>query len=150
MKQFLIGLACIGLAGTVAAQDPLSTARDLYASASYEEALVMLTGLREGSAAATVVEQVDQYRAFCLFALGRPPAPHPAPQPAPAPPVAAAPDKPEPQTPADSRPIYGISAPDVSAPVVVVQNVPVIPKSLLSFMQEGRTTMMLDLLIDER
>src|SRR5256885_16990684 len=71
MKRFLIGLACISLAGTAAAQDPLSAARDLYASASYEEALVMLTGLRDKSAAAAMVEQVDQYRAFCLFALGR-------------------------------------------------------------------------------
>src|SRR5437773_10406596 len=71
MKRFLIGLVCISLAGTAAAQDPLSAARDLYASASYEEALVMLTGLRDRGAAATMVEQVDQYRAFCLFALGR-------------------------------------------------------------------------------
>jgi TonB family protein len=34
--------------------------------------------------------------------------------------------------------------------VVVVQNVPPIPLSLKSFMQDGRTTMMLDVQIDER
>jgi TonB family protein len=71
MKRLTIGLICIALAGTAAAQDPLSAARDLYASASYEEALAMLTGLRDRNPAAAMVEQVDQYRAFCLFALGR-------------------------------------------------------------------------------
>jgi TonB family protein len=256
MKRFLIGLACIALAGTVAAQDPLSAARDLYASASYEEALVMLTGLRDRNAAAPMVEQVDQYRAFCLFALGRNaeaqkvaeglisknpmlqldradaspriaamfsdvrrtllPAlvrehyktartaleskdfaraepefvqlramleeadrlklPDPtladmrllvdgfldltrssqaslvkaAQQPAPpaAPPVAAA--TPEPPTPPAAPPVYDISASEVSAPVVVLQNVPAIPLSIKSFMLEGRATMALDIQIDER
>jgi TonB family protein len=265
MKRFLIGLACISLAGTAAAQDPLSAARDLYASASYEEALVMLTGLRDRGAAAAMVEQVDQYRAFCLFALGRgaeaqkvaeslisknpmlqldraeasprisamfsdvrktllpglvrehyktaraaidikdfasaepefvqlkamleeadrlkisdptlsdmrllvdgfldltrssqaasaaKAAPPPVPQaPRSAPPVAAAAAAatPEPQTPPATRPaVYDISASDVTAPVVVVQNVPPIPLSLKSFMLEGRTTLMLDIQIDER
>jgi TonB family protein len=260
MKRFLIGLACISLAGTAAAQDPLSAARDLYASASYEEALVMLTGLRDRGAAAAMVEQVDQYRAFCLFALGRgaeaqkvaeslisknpmlqldraeasprisamfsdvrktllpglvrehyktaraaidikdfasaepefvqlkamleeadrlkisdptlsdmrllvdgfldltrssqasaaKAAPPQVPQ---APPVAAAAADatPEPQTPPATRPaVYDISASDVSAPVVVAQSVPPIPLSLRSFMSEGRTTLMLDIQIDER
>jgi len=256
MKRFLIGLACISLAVTAAAQDPLSAARDLYASASYEEALVMLTGLRDRGAAAAMVEQVDQYRAFCLFALGRGAeaqkvaeglisknpmlqldradasprisamfsdvrktllpglvrehyktartaldskdfasaepefvqlkamleeaerlkvsdpmlsdmrllvdgfldltrnsqasvAKAAAP---PAPPVAAVavPAAPEPQTPPATRQVYDISASDVSAPVVVAQNVPPIPLSLKSFMAEGRTTLMLDIQIDER
>jgi len=71
MKRLTILLVCLALAGPAAAQDPLSAARDLYAAASYEEALVMLTGLRDRNPAATMVEQVDQYRAFCLFALGR-------------------------------------------------------------------------------
>jgi hypothetical protein len=267
MKRFLIGLACIGMAGTLAAQDPLSAARDLYASASYDEALVMLTGLRDASGPATMVEQVDQYRAFCLFALGRhaeaqkvaeglisknpllqldradaspriaamftevrrtllpalvreqyklarttldsndfanalsgfvrvkamleeadrlktpdatlsdmhllvdgfldltrnrqealrressgssgqASAAEAAPQPAPA--VAAAADKPEPQARPADRNIYDISASDVSAPVVVVQNVPALPRSLVPFMQSASTTVHLDVLIDER
>jgi hypothetical protein len=54
------------------AQDPLSAAKDLYASAAYEEALTTLTGLAgDGPIAPTLARQVDQYRAFCLFALGR-------------------------------------------------------------------------------
>src|SRR3954471_18705285 len=36
MKRLTIGLICIALAGTAAAQDPMNAARDLYASASYE------------------------------------------------------------------------------------------------------------------
>ena len=260
MKRFLIGLACFSLAGTAAAQDPLSAARDLYASASYEEALVMLTGLRDRGAAAAMVEQVDQYRAFCLFALGRSAeaqkvaeslisknpmlqldradasprisamfsdvrktllpglvrehyktartaldrkdfasaepefaqlkamleeadrlkisdpmlsdmrllvdgfldltrssqasiakaAPQSAPPPAP--PVAAAPAAaaPEPKTTPATRQVYDIGASDVTAPVILVQNVPPIPLSLRQFMTEGRTTLMLEIQIDER
>jgi TonB family protein len=70
----------------------------------------------------------------------------------PAPPVAAVavPAAPEPQTPPATRQVYDISASDVSAPVVVAQNVPPIPLSLKSFMAEGRTTLMLDIQIDER
>ena len=253
MKRLTIGLICIALAGTAAAQDPLTAARDLYASASYEEALVMLTGLRDRNPAAAIVEQVDQYRAFCLFALGRNaeaqkvaeslistnpmlqldradaspritamftdvrrtllPAlvrehyksartaldskdfagaepqfvqlkgmleeadrlklsdpvlsdmrllvdgfldltrssqasvAKSAPQTAPAVAAAVAPEAPAPPVP---RPVYDISASDVSAPVVVSQNVPVIPQALKSFMQEGPATMMLEVQIDER
>src|ERR1044071_2259883 len=72
MKRLLLGLACAALSVQVAAaEDSLRAAQDLYASASYEEALRMLTGLHDRTTPDTVVEQVDQYRAFCLFALGR-------------------------------------------------------------------------------
>jgi TonB family protein len=278
MKQFLIGLACIGWAAAVSAQDSLSTARDLYASASYDEALVMLTELRGTSAPATIVEQVDQYRAFCLFALGRNAearkvaeglistnplleldradaspritamftdvrrtllptlvrerykvartslesndlanamsefvkvkamleeadrlkasdqtmsdmgllvdgfldltrnrqslrpessgssgqalrpessgssgqASVAAALPEPAPPAAAAADLPEAQARPANRSTYDITASDVSAPVVVVQNLPAIPPALLPFLQVGRITIMMDVVIDER
>jgi TonB family protein len=251
MKRLTIGLICIALAGTAAAQDPLSAARDLYASASYEEALAMLTGLHDRNPAAAMVEQVDQYRAFCLFALGRNaeaqkvaeslisknpmlqldradaspritamftdvrrtmlPAlvrehyksartaldskdfagaepqfvqlkgmleeadrlklsdpmlsdmrllvdgfldltrtsqasvAKAAPPTAPAPPVA-------PESPAlpVAQPVYDIGASDVSAPVIVSQNVPAIPQALKSFMKDGQATMMLEVQIDER
>jgi TonB family protein len=60
-----------GAAATgAAAQDPLSAAKELYASAAYEEALSALTSVKEHSAP-EVVHQVDQYRAFCFLALGR-------------------------------------------------------------------------------
>ncbi|HWQ00112.1 MAG TPA: hypothetical protein VNK92_06545, partial [Vicinamibacterales bacterium] len=53
------------------AQDPLAAARDLYASAAYEEALARLAELRDGGAAAVSVAEVEMLRAFCLLALGR-------------------------------------------------------------------------------
>jgi TonB family protein len=60
-----------GAAATAAAaQDPLGAAKDLYASAAYEEALSALTSAKEHSAP-DVVHQADQYVAFCLLALGR-------------------------------------------------------------------------------
>jgi tetratricopeptide (TPR) repeat protein len=42
-------------------------AKTLYAQASYEDALVQLNGITD----ADVANQVDQYRALCLLALGR-------------------------------------------------------------------------------
>ena len=55
----------------MAAQEPgpLTTARDLYASARYDEALTVLNGLRTRD---TVDRRsVEQYRSLCLLALGR-------------------------------------------------------------------------------
>lgn len=64
---------CLSLAllaaDQAAAQDPLSAAKDLYASAAYEDALSALARVKEG--APDLAQQVDQYRAFSLFALGR-------------------------------------------------------------------------------
>jgi hypothetical protein len=57
-----------------AAQDSLDAARQLYTSASYDEALSMLDRLKlqlaGDHARATTI---DQYRAFCLLAVGRQP-----------------------------------------------------------------------------
>jgi TonB family protein len=56
----------------IGAQDSLTAAKDLYASAAYEDALSTLTRLAEGGGAAPdIARQVDEYRAFCLYALGR-------------------------------------------------------------------------------
>jgi len=57
------------IAGTTVAQDPLVEARNLYNAAAYEDALVRLDTL-QGSARGNE-RVVDQYRAFCLIALGR-------------------------------------------------------------------------------
>lgn len=55
-------------AATAGAQDTLATARDLYASAEYEEALATLGRVTpEASANA----EIDRYRVLCLIALGR-------------------------------------------------------------------------------
>jgi hypothetical protein len=51
-------------------QDPLTIAKDLYAAASYEEALSALSQVPP-TAPPDVVNQSHQYRAFALFALGR-------------------------------------------------------------------------------
>lgn len=56
-------------AATAAAQDALTAARDLYASAEYEEALTAL-GKVTAEASSTVAE-IDRYRVLCLMALGR-------------------------------------------------------------------------------
>jgi hypothetical protein len=70
MKSMLmVSLALAIGAASLAAQDPLTAARDLYASAAYEDALSTLG--RIDGAAPDVARQVDEYRAFCLFALGR-------------------------------------------------------------------------------
>ncbi len=63
-------LAVATIAAPVRAQDLLSAAKELYASAAYDEALSALDRLKAGAPAAVTVE-LDQYRAFCLFALGR-------------------------------------------------------------------------------
>ena len=60
------------LAGTAAAQDSLAAARQLYASASYDEALAMLDRLSaNNSEDPSVAVAIEQYRAFCLLAIGR-------------------------------------------------------------------------------
>jgi hypothetical protein len=58
------------LASTAAAQDPLAAARELYASAEYEEALVALGRVAPDTAVSAGVE-IDRYRVLCLIALGR-------------------------------------------------------------------------------
>jgi tetratricopeptide (TPR) repeat protein len=61
--------------GTVAIgagpQETLNAAKDLYASAAYEDALSTLASVDAGSATPDISRQVNQYRAFCLYALGR-------------------------------------------------------------------------------
>ncbi len=61
------------LAAPVWAQDsPLIAARDLYAAARYDEALMMLNGLRpQASGNPTALRSIEQVRSLCLLALGR-------------------------------------------------------------------------------
>lgn len=62
----------VGAFGSIAAAQDLSAARDLYASARYDEALAVLNGMRpvEGTPA-TDRKAIEQYRSLCLLALGR-------------------------------------------------------------------------------
>src|SRR5215207_2252972 len=67
----VIGLAVPAAAQFDAAspQGPLGAAKDLYASARYDEALSVLNGLRIGESMDR--RSVEQYRSLCLLALGR-------------------------------------------------------------------------------
>ena len=59
-------------AASVRAQDAeLSAARDLYASAAYDDALAALNRLRVADHPVSQSRTIEQYRAFCLLALGR-------------------------------------------------------------------------------
>jgi hypothetical protein len=70
-----VAFAMLLIAGALATsasaqQNSLETARDLYASARYDEALLVLNGLRPASGASDV-KSIEQYRSLCLLALGR-------------------------------------------------------------------------------
>lgn len=55
------------------AKDPITSARELYASARYDEALAVLNDLEPTEASSPVAERksIEQYRSLCLLALGR-------------------------------------------------------------------------------
>ena len=53
------------------AADSLADARDLYAAAEYEDALALLNKLQPGEHPAEERRAIEQYRAYCLLALGR-------------------------------------------------------------------------------
>ena len=63
--------AVLALTMFVMGQESLAAARDLYASAAYEDALVVLNHLPSTNHASDEGRAIDQYRAFCLLALGR-------------------------------------------------------------------------------
>ncbi len=66
-----LGLAvCLGGVSLAQQGSPLSAARDLYASARYDEALTVLDGMTMG-AEAIDRRSIEQYRSLCLLALGR-------------------------------------------------------------------------------
>jgi len=66
----IVGALLIAAGAALSGQDLLSAARDQYASAAYEDALSTLSRL-DGEVAPDVARQADEYRAFCLYALGR-------------------------------------------------------------------------------
>jgi TonB family protein len=53
------------------AADSIGAARDLYAAAEYEDALALLNRLQPGTHAPDELRAIEQYRAYCLLALGR-------------------------------------------------------------------------------
>jgi tetratricopeptide (TPR) repeat protein len=68
----MLAILALGLvfAGLSPDQEAIGLAKDLYAAAAYEEALNTLDRL-QGSAGPELTRQIDQYRAFCLYALGQ-------------------------------------------------------------------------------
>ena len=72
----VLGLTVALVAGrstpALAQEGPLAVARDLYASARYDEALAMLNGVRQQESANPInIRSIEQYRSLCLLALGR-------------------------------------------------------------------------------
>lgn len=59
--------------GQVPGRDLVGPARELYASARYDEALAVLNDLRPADAGIAVADRksIEQYRSLCLLALGR-------------------------------------------------------------------------------
>jgi tetratricopeptide (TPR) repeat protein len=68
---YLAALAVLLGAVPVHAQESLNAARDLYAAAAYEDALDVLNRLRARDRSERDSRVIEQYRAFCLLALGR-------------------------------------------------------------------------------
>jgi TonB family protein len=83
MKLVLIVIIVLGAAAPLRAQERalgsaavlggnVATARDLYASARYDEALAVLNGLLGGDRLSSAeLKTIEQYRSLCLLALGR-------------------------------------------------------------------------------
>ncbi len=72
MKWLMISASLLVFAGQGPDTRSITTARELYASARYDEALAMLNGLRPVDAAQPSERKtIEQYRSLCLLALGR-------------------------------------------------------------------------------
>jgi hypothetical protein len=69
LAAFAIVIATSAPAAAQSDGSPLAAARELYASARYDEALAVLNGLRPTES--TERKSIEQYRSLCLLALGR-------------------------------------------------------------------------------
>jgi TonB family protein len=67
----MIAVLALALSLAAADQESINAARDLYASAAYEDALAVLNRVPDASRPPDEARAVSQYRAFCLLALGR-------------------------------------------------------------------------------
>jgi TonB family protein len=67
----LITMLVLTAASVRSQEADLAAARDLYASAAYDDALTMLNRLRASDHPVSQSRIIEQYRAFCLLALGR-------------------------------------------------------------------------------
>lgn len=69
-SSLLATIAILAVSTFAAASDELARAKDLYRSASYDEALVALNEIASGTTGAVRTE-ANEYRLFCLIALDR-------------------------------------------------------------------------------
>ena len=69
--SFFVATVIFAVASSAAAQNSLPAARDLYVAAAYEDALQLLNRLRASEHRGDEGRSIEQYRAFCLIALGR-------------------------------------------------------------------------------
>jgi hypothetical protein len=69
LLAFATLIALLSAPPTAVAQDSLAAARDLYTSAAYEDALLVLNKIQPGQTSDRLA--VNQYRSFCLLALKR-------------------------------------------------------------------------------
>ena len=68
---FLVGCFLLLTSPALRGQETIATARELYVTANYEEALGVLTRLELPGNQPLDRLAIDQYRAFCFLALGR-------------------------------------------------------------------------------
>jgi hypothetical protein len=71
LVSWLIAVITLLAAHGASAQDSVIAARDLYTAAAYEDALAVLNRLRARDRSEEDNRAIEQYRAFCLLALGR-------------------------------------------------------------------------------
>jgi TonB family protein len=69
-SSLLATIAILAVSTFAAASDELARAKDLYRSASYDEALIALNEIASGATGAVRTE-ANEYRLFCLIALDR-------------------------------------------------------------------------------
>ena len=67
----LVAILVLTATGVQTQDGDLAAARELYASAAYDDALSVLNRLRASDHPANQLRTIEQYRAFCLLALGR-------------------------------------------------------------------------------
>jgi TonB family protein len=71
MKTIVIAGLALATASIALGADTLVAAKNLYASAAFEDALATLGRLDLSTSDSEAARQAEEYRAFCLYALGR-------------------------------------------------------------------------------
>ena len=72
MKWLILAASLVMVPGTHPDNQSINAARELYASARYDEALALLNGLRPSDTSQPGERKtIEQYRSLCLLALGR-------------------------------------------------------------------------------